>query len=165
MLYSSDTCGEGKEPLFSINYYQFMSINVFMESVSIPEKLVDHFIYLTPPRGLYDYPLIDKDQALIKFHQSLNKTNDLILYSPDGEGFYKLVFTVPMRVPPRVEIELEDNSLSIIEDSKSKSSLRFKVIDKNNKTIKRTVGIKSISLDAEYIEQTLASRRIGSFDW
>lgn len=123
---------------------------------AVPADLNEHFITLTPARGLFSRQQMAEDQAMISYYQSLTGTSDAILFAPNGEGTIRMVFSVPMRIAPRFKIELIDPEVyvsdqDVLRDSRSeKVMLKFKV--RNRKTrqiVRQAVAIKSIELDAE----------------
>ncbi len=135
----------------AIRYKDMFSfiLQISESEINIPLKLENHFTFATPNRGLFDQQVIDKENALIRFHQKTKGTRDLIIYSPNMEGVYKIICAVPMRIPPGLFVKFEDNAYSSVVVSKTVSVVRFKVKDKHNNTVKKEVAISEISLDAE----------------
>jgi len=79
----------------------------------------------------------------------------LIVYGPNGEGVWQVVFAVPMRDAPQVSIELSDPALyvdegDIVRDVRAATAmLRFKIRNRNtNAIIKTPVAFHSIELNA-----------------
>ncbi|WP_252254342.1 hypothetical protein [Clostridium sp. ZBS12] len=101
----------------------------------------------------YERQVLGKNEAYIKFQQKLYDTKDLILFAPNNEGIFRIVFSVVMRVPPKVNIEFyDDNYRLVIVNNNDTFKLTFKIFDiKSNSYIKdaQKVKIKSISLDSE----------------
>lgn len=91
--------------------------------------------------------------ALVKYHQKINCVNELIVYDQDSEYRYRMIFVVPMRIAPKIEIIFEDieQTFKIEEKDHKHTHCLFTVLDKNGVTIKNSslVKIKHISLDAE----------------
>lgn len=118
-------------------------------TVVIPDEVRDCFIFIAPHQGLFNQQAIDEHTALIRFHQKLVGSKDLILYSPNGEGVYKIICAVPMRIPPKTEIQFlnKDYSAEIIKITTS--VVTFKVKNQHGHTVKQEVQIVGISLDAE----------------
>ena len=104
---------------------------------------------MTPSKGLFTHGLLDKGTALIRFHQTISQTNGMIIYPPNGEGVWKIVFAVPMRIPPNMKIRFEDEALTVEELSKSVAVVRFCVKDRNGDTIKEARRIMEIVASAE----------------
>ncbi len=139
-------------PYFAIRYKNLFSfiIQISKPLIKIKTELREKFIYITPKIGLSEKQMLDKDSALISFHQKINNINDMIIYSPNNEGIYKIVFVVPMRIPPELIIKFNNDSYSCEIVSKTRSIIRFKVKDRNNNTLKNEVKIIDILLNAEF---------------
>lgn len=101
--------------------------------------------------GLYKSQIIDKDCALINFHQKATKNNDIIIYSPNNEGVWKIIHTVPMRISPRLNIQFDNPTYKAIkiETQSTVAISKFIVKDKHNNKIKNIVKILCIELDSE----------------
>lgn len=122
----------------------------------VQQGLNEHFITKAPVEGLFPQQQMAEDQAMISYHQALTGTSDIILRSPNGEGVFRMIFAVPMRIAPRFKIELADSELHVSDqdvqrDGRSdKVMLKFKVRNRKTKQIiRQAVEIKSIELDAE----------------
>jgi len=121
-----------------------------------PEKFLEHFVTLKPEVGTIGAQAATEDEALIAYHQALQETKGLLVYGPNGAGVWQVVFAVPMREAPKVQIELTDPALyvdpgDIERDSRVATAMvRFKVRNRATKAvIKAPVMFKSIELDAE----------------
>jgi hypothetical protein len=102
-------------PAVRFDFYQRVTLLFCVDDVEteIPSDLRDRFVHLAPGVGLFEQQMIREDRALIEFHQALTGSNDLVLYGPNGEGWYRAVFAVPMRVAPRVRIGAEDPEFDV----------------------------------------------------
>jgi len=123
---------------------------------AVPPDLDQHFTTFVPDRGLFAQQQMAEDQALICYHQALTGARDPILYTPNGEGTVRLIFSVPMRIAPRFRIELVDPELHVSEldvqrDGRSERvMLKYKVRHrKSGEVIRQPIEISSIELDAE----------------
>ncbi|WP_440269249.1 hypothetical protein [Dyella sp.] len=134
------------------------SLTIAVDAVPtpVPSGYEDHFITLTPERGIFLDQQVAEDQAMISYHRALTRSDGMVLYHPNGEGNIRLIFSVPMRIAPRFKIELADPELHVTQqdvqrDGRSeKVMLKFKI--RNRRTgqiIRHEVAIKSIELDAE----------------
>jgi len=141
---------EIREEHFAIRYEGLFSLIVLISnpSIKMPEGLDDHFIIAAPNKGVYEKQAIADDQALIEFHQKINNTDDLIIYSPNKAGIYTMITAVLMRDAPKVSIEYLDNKYQTEVISCKNNVVKFKVKDEHGHTIKREVPIKDIRLDA-----------------
>jgi len=123
---------------------------------SVPSRYDDHFTTLMPNTGPFQVQQMAEDQALISYHLAHTGSTGPILYRPNGEGIIQLIFSVPMRVAPKFNIELVDPELQVSNqdvqrDGRSKKvMLKFKVRHRRTRQIiRRGVAVKSIELDAE----------------
>ena len=121
-----------------------------------PKEFLEHFVTLKPEVGTLGAQAMAEDEALIAYHQALHETKGLLVYGPNGAGVWQMVFAVPMRDTPKVQIELTDPALhvdprDIERDSRVATAMfRFKVRNRATKAIiKALVMFKSIELDAE----------------
>lgn len=134
------------------------SVTLQVEPVSfaVPPDLEHHFTTLTPDRGLFPQQQMEEPQAMISYHQALTGVQSAILYAPNGEGMIRMIFSVPMRIAPRFNIELVDPELyvsdqDVLRDGRSETvMLKFKVrYRKSGQIVRQPIAIKSIVLDAE----------------
>ncbi len=134
-----------------IRYEGLFSFSVFIHTNPLLtlSELDEYFHYLTPLAGIYSESAFNKETALLNFHQKIHNTRNLIIYSPNKEGVYRITFSVPMRIPPEVQIEFEERGLQVEILELSYTNLKFKVKDKFGQTIKNEVKIRSIELNAE----------------
>lgn len=120
-----------------------------------PQAILDvqpqHFHYLPRQIGLFQHQFVSKDEALVRFHQSLNGTESDILYYPDGEGICRMVFVVPMRGVPCVEINLRDQNLTAEITKVTTTEIRYRVWDKQRRPVRdaRAVDVIHYIRDAE----------------
>ena len=106
--------------------------------------------------GLFPQQQLTEDAALISFHQTLHNTNKLIIYAPNLEGIWQIVFSVPTRIAPKATIEPADPNLCVevadqsIDKRVNKAQLKFKVKNKQSgKVIMEIISFKKIELCAE----------------
>lgn len=122
---------------------------------SPPAELFEHFVTLKPDVGTTGTQAMAEHDALIAYHQALQETKGLIVYGPNGAGVWQVVFAVPMRDAPKVNIELSDPALyvdpgDIQRDSRAATAMvRFKVRHRATKAVIKTpVMFRSIELNA-----------------
>ncbi|WP_216208881.1 hypothetical protein [Polynucleobacter sp. Latsch14-2] len=133
-----------------------VTVQVDPEANAVPADLNQHFITLTPAKGLFPEQQMAEDQAMISYHHALARVSGIVLYTPNGEGVIRMIFVVPMRIAPRFQIELVDPELhasdqDVQRDRRSeKVMLKFKVRHRRTgEIIRQPVGVKSIELDSE----------------
>ena len=139
----------------------YVSSYVLTVAVEPEQWIVDathekDFVRMWPTKGLFPQQQIAEEDALLKFHQIKFKTHGAVLYEPNGAGEWKLVFSVAMRVAPRVKIEMTDATLhvtdqDIVRDPRSERvMMKFKVRRrKTQEIIKTPAEIRTIELDSE----------------
>lgn len=132
-----------------------LAISVDDVLLAVPSGHEIYFTTMKPERRIFDSQSIDEDAALIAYHQALHQTRGQVLYSPNKEGIWQLVFTVPMRDAPKVAIDLVDPDLyvdekDLIRDPRVNNAMvRFKVRSRTTgEVIKQPVAIRSIELNA-----------------
>lgn len=118
-------------------------------SLPIPDHLSETFIVASPSIGLFEEPQIDPDDALILFHKRMTGRNDVILYSPNSEGVYRVVYSVQKRVPPEVEVVLAEPGMHAEVIDSKKAYARFRIVDRSGSVVKRPVAFSSIAFSAE----------------
>jgi len=118
-------------------------------------EFLEHFITLKPEIGTVSAQAMTEDQAIIAYHQALHETKGLVVYGPNGEGVWQVVFAVQMRDAPKVTIELADPALyvdaaDIERDPRVATAMvRFKVRNRTTKAVVKTpVMFSSIELNA-----------------
>lgn len=127
-------------------------------------RVANSFVFMVP-EGLFQsqQPLIltgnfiqnnkshNEKWALIKYHQKINSTTNLIIYDQDDENRYRIVFSVPMRIPPIVEIMFSNPEYTIKLEQHKDTYLLFQVLDKDGNVIKDSnlIQITNMILSAE----------------
>lgn len=93
----------------------------------------------------------DKQWALIKYHQKVNATNEIIVYEQNQNHEYRIVFSVPMRIPPIIHIIFDNPKYNIDLKEHKCTHCLFNIVDEKGNIVKDSelVNIKHISLDAE----------------
>lgn len=121
-----------------------------------PSDFMEHFVTLKPESGTIGSQVMNEDQALIAYHQALNETRELIVYGPNGDGVWQVIFAVPMRIAPKMTIEFNDPTLFVDEKDIDQdlrvatAMVKFKVRSRATKAVVKTpVAFRSISLNAE----------------
>jgi hypothetical protein len=140
---------EGEQ--FAIRYEGLLSLIVIptIPSVPISPELSNHFITLALSAGSYQQQAMESDQALIKYHQKLQQTRDLIIYSPNKAGICTLITAVPMRIAPKVKVLFHDPSYRMELVSSKNNVVKFKVKNQHDHVVKQEAPIKGIELCSE----------------
>lgn len=135
-------------PMISIRYNKLFSLSIFLRSFHLPiqGEMKDCFNFIAPSMGVYSSPIYDKSEAILFFHQAVMNTSNVIIYSPNNQGIYRMIFSVPMRIPPKINITFEEKDLSVELLEFSRTNARFKVKDKYGQTIKKESKIGRVCL-------------------
>lgn len=135
---------------FAIRYGGILSLIIIPSrpNIPLPKEIEEHFTTLAPNTGLFAKQVLPNDQALIEYHQKINNTQGLIIYSPNMEGVYTIITAVPMRAAPKIGIEYFDNQYKTKIISCKNNVVKFKVKNKHGHTVKCEVPIKNIKLDS-----------------
>lgn len=136
---------------FAIRYEGVLSLIVIptKPSVLISPDMSNHFITVAPSAGLYQQQAIESDQALINYHQLLQQTRDLIIYSPNKAGIFTVITAVPMRVAPKVKVLFHDPNYRMELVSSKNNVVKFKVKNQHDHVVKKEAPIKAIELCSE----------------
>lgn len=153
-LLKIDYATEGFSIILNKENFSFENSNRVANSFvfMVPEGLFQNQQSLIPTRGFIQNDKSYNEQwALIKYHQKINLTSDLIIYDQDEENRYRMVFAAPARIPPRIQIVFSNSEYTIKLEQHKNTYLLFQVLDKNGRVIKDSslVQIESMILDAE----------------
>lgn len=133
-----------------LSYNKLFSFAIILNSyeIKIDETLKNHFITISPS-GLFEKQILSQKQALINFHQKVNNSKELIVYTPNSDGIYTVITSVIMRVAPEITIKFFDESYKIEIISCKEHIIKFKVKDKHGNVIKKEIPIENIILNSE----------------
>jgi len=133
---------------FAVRYEGILSLIVIPSkpSAKIPTDLNEHFITLAPNKGLYDTQVIESDLALVEYHQRIQNTRDLIIYSPNKAGIYTIITAVPMRVAPKVKVEFFREGYQMELVSSKNNVVKFRATNRHGHVVKEEAPIKGIEL-------------------
>ncbi len=145
----------GSVRLTYVDSYAF-TVAVEPERWVVDARHENDFVRMWPTKGYFTRQQMSEEDALVKFHQIKIKTHGSVLYEPNGAGEWMLVFSIAMRVAPRVKIEMADSSLHVTDQDVTRDPrservmVRFKVRRrKTREVIKIPAEIRSIELDSE----------------
>jgi len=141
-------------------------LNIENSSLLSTNYIQDAFVFMKP-EGLFEKqqsiasPVMkkffnqnekyDEEWALIKYHQKANSTNEIIVYEYNQNYEYRMVFSVPMRIPPKINIVFDNPKYNIQLKEHKCTYCLFNVVDEEGNIVKNSesVNIRHISLDAE----------------
>lgn len=110
------------------------------------------FVRIAPSSGLYSSLPSTISDAKLKYMHVLYRAEGLMIFGPGLDGTIALYFTVEMRIPPLVKIELENPNQYVNLIEKSKIHIVFKIINKITMlpvTDAKDIIITNLILDAE----------------
>lgn len=145
-------------PSVRFDYYHRFTLLFTVTDIeaALPSDLSDHFVHLAPGPGPFAQQVIKEDLALVEFHQALTGSQDLVLYGPNGQGWYRAIFAVPMRVAPRATIEAEDPDLVVevknqADDPRANTAhVQFRFRHRQSGAVQnQLVSIRLLELDSE----------------
>jgi hypothetical protein len=144
--------GDFREFGVNILFDGLCSINCVVDrsSPTMPPGLSETFSFFTPAKGVRDGLMLSEDQASILFHQRLTGISSRhILYPPNPEGVYRIVFPTEMHHAPTIRIEFADPQYSAEFSRITRGSAWFRVRDRIGNGVKPPVQITSIETIAE----------------
>jgi len=149
-----DYISEGFTVILNIENFSFIHLNCIKNSFVFmaPESSLQNLQTFIPTRDfIQNNKSYNEQWALIKYHQKVNSTMNLIIYDQDNENRYRVVFSVPMRIPPRIEIVFNNPLYSIKCEECEHTYLLFKVIDGDGNVVNDSnlVQIVNIILNAQ----------------
>ena len=123
------------EPLFSLR---------LRVSPPLPKHVLkalpEHFHYSARNSGLFERMAIAQDAGLVAFHRAINQSEADVLYPPNGDGECRMVFVVPMRIPPEVRLDLRDRTLTVEVTRVTTAEFRYRVCDKSGHLVRDLAG-------------------------
>jgi hypothetical protein len=139
-------------PLVGVSYDRWFTILVSLgpSPFPIPEGVPDQGIIKTVPDQNFVTELVTMEQAVINFHQARSgvRHEGITSFEPQ-EGVYRIVFAVPMRIPPQLTVEFYDNDLSFEVIRCTTYEVRFRVKGRGGYK-KDWTPIKAFTLDADF---------------
>lgn len=153
-LLKIDYAAEGFSIILNIETFSFENSNRIPNSFvfMVPEGLFQSQQSLIPTEDfIQNNESYNAQWALIKYHQKINSTTDVIIYDQDDENRYRIVFSVPKRIPPIGGIIFSNPEYTIKREEHKETYLLFRVLDKDGNVIKDSslVQITGINLHAE----------------
>jgi hypothetical protein len=105
-------------------------------------------ITMVPTQGLFPRQVLGRHQAVGFFHKKVTGSQGQVYYWNPNKQEFRVIFAVPMRVPPRVEVDLEDPNLRVDIVKTTESEARFVVVGPGGR-LSSPPRIAKIIADAE----------------
>ncbi|WP_143035738.1 hypothetical protein [Bradyrhizobium sp. Rc2d] len=138
-------CDDPNFTILADNFGGMFSLQPLRENIQglITADIAEHFLFVRPAVGHHETQQIRKDEAFIRFHQTIHGQRDLIIYGPNGEGTYLMIFSVPMRSAPVATItpQLPNGTAEIIEATNAWLKYRIR---QGNRIVKEPTMIDGI---------------------
>jgi hypothetical protein len=132
------------DPWFTI----FISLGLF--PIPVPEGVSEEMILKVVPDEDFVTKRISQEEAVIAFHQARRGVrHEAVTEFKPTSGVDRIIFVVPMRVPPQLTVEFFDSNLSAEVIRCTTYEVRFKVKGPTG-YIKEWVPIKGFTLDADF---------------
>jgi hypothetical protein len=130
------------------SYPNFYTLNVIESDQPIApmESDNDKFSFISPPKGLFEKQQISRESAHIKYHQMRLGHNGPIMYGPNEQYEYRVIFPKAATEPPMVDASFKDSNYTLEILCVSKSQARFKVIDSSGAIVKEPVQFTRVEL-------------------
>jgi hypothetical protein len=134
-----------------VNYSPFFKFSVAFGTLPIDIALGSEkaFIRVTPFAGPHIPNFPSKHEAIIKFQQKKAGVDSgpVASFQPN-EGIYRIIFPVPMRIPPTVKVDFVDPDIKAEIIFVTESEVRFRAKGSTRPRSER-LAVRSYELDAE----------------
>lgn len=136
-------------PYIQLNNYLGFSVSLLPANPS-PLK-VDKMSFQALGGNAIYLQTLQKDKFLAKTEhlQKIYQNNNLMIVGPDTKGEFKIIFTVPMRIPPRIEVTFTEKGYFFKEIFKDLSEARITIHNIRKGKVLTGFKISSCQLDAE----------------
>jgi hypothetical protein len=85
-------------------------------------------ITMVPNQSLFPRQVLDRHQAVGFFHKKITGSRGQVFYWNPNKKEFRVIFAVPMRIPPRLEVVPEDPGLHVKIELITESEARFFVV-------------------------------------
>ena len=141
----------GTMPIAGISYDRWFAIFVSLGSspFPIPEGIPAEAVIKTVPDQDFVIERVTQEQAVINFHQARRGVrHEAVASFQPNSGVYRIIFAVPMRVPPELTVEFYDVNLSAEITHCTTYEVRFRVRGPGGYKME-WVPVKGFSLNAD----------------
>ena len=130
------------------SYPNLYTLNVIESDQQIPPRHCGDttFSFVSPREGLFKSQRISREAAHIQYQQMRIGHNGPIIFGPNRENVYRLIFPVPATDPPVVDADFKVPGLKLEVLSVSKSEVTFKIRDVHGAVVKELVQFSRVEL-------------------
>jgi len=104
------------------------------------------FSLLAPRKGLFSEQQITRESAHIEYQQKRHGHNGPIIYGPNANYEYRIIFQVAATTAPNVLAELPDETWKLDIVNVRKSEVRLRVLDASGKVVRTPLEFSRVEL-------------------
>lgn len=130
------------------SYPNLYTLNVIESDQPIPSSHFwdTKFTFLSPREGLFKSQQISREAAHIRYQQMCIGHNGPIIFGPNGDNVYRLIFPIPATDPPVVAVDFKVAGLKLEVLSVSKSEASFTILDAHGAIVTEPVQFSRVEL-------------------
>lgn len=128
-------------------YTPFYTLNVIeTDKPVIKPDSSPKFSLLAPRKGLFPAQQLTREAAHIEYQQKRHGHSGPIIYGPNANHEYRIIFQVAATTPPNVMAKLPDEAWRLDIVSVRKSEVRLRVLDGGGNVVKIPIEFSSVEL-------------------
>lgn len=130
------------------SYPPFYTLNVIESDKPIPpiEENDMGFMFLSPQTGLYETQKITQEAAHIKYQQKRTGHNGPIIYGPNNNYEYRVIFPGAATEPPTIDAVFDNNVYKLEVIKVTKSQARFRILDASGSLLRMPIQFTRVEL-------------------
>ncbi len=130
------------------SYPNLYTLNVIESDQQLPSKHGEDtvFTFASPREGLFRSQQISQEAAHVQYQQKRIGHKGPIIFGPNGEHAYRIVFPIPATHPPVVTADFKVPGLTLEVLSVSESEATFKIRDVHGAVLKETGEFSRVEL-------------------
>lgn len=130
------------------SYPNLYALNVIESDQQIPPSpnAATKFTFVSPREGLFKFQQISREAAQIQYQQMRLGHRGPIMFGPNGDNVYRVIFPIPATDPPVVEADFKVPGLKLEVLSVTKSEARFRILDAHGAVVAEPVQFSRVEL-------------------
>lgn len=130
------------------SYPHFYTLNIIESDQQIPRITgsEEKVAFVSPRDGLHKHQQMSREEALVKYHQKRMMHAGPVIYGPNRQGVYRIIFPIAATKEPEVLAKINDPQLSIDVISVTKVEARFTVRDTEGRIIMKPIEWERVEL-------------------